>query len=362
MSSKNKRVSKDWWKDPVVILSIAVILVSGTVIGTAFGSSSVSGYQSVSAEFYQVYWPNAQDSGKTFIKPLDGSTFSWNPDDIYTDSSGTILDQWWDAPTITGSVENPKFNRNINYHDWWVNDTVTADNPTGTASHYEWSIDIYTMNVNFYAYNGLSYFPNSKPEIWVDIQNNALSVFENLGAEAAASYVIYAQTEEYTWIPEDAGWHIIQPSVGNFDLMFLDGNIITPSAPQEGSDLNFDNLLQYSHIAIAFELEQFGQALFGSAPTVQMIVELNILTVGRFDYVLTYVEGGGDDIAPIGEKGLFLTMAEAIDAGWSGLVDGLGTLGESFTGPLVAIAIIAIVVFAAVVILRYALLSKKWVK
>jgi len=359
MSYKTKfTLGKDWWKDPIVIFSISIILISGTIIGTAYGSSSVSGYQSVTAEFYQVYWPYAQDTTKTFVKPLDGPTLSWNADATGVETKGLIPDGSSDLPTITGSVENPKFDRNIEYHDWWVNDTVSTENPEGVASHYEWAIDIYTMNVNFYAYQSTTYFTSSKPQVWVELQNNVKSVFENLGADAAASYIIYAQTEKYTYTPEDAGWHIIQPDVGNFKLMFLDGNIAVPTQPQEGSNLDFENLKPYSHIAISFEMEQFGQAYLGSAPTVNMIVELNILTVGRFDYVLTYVAGGDNDISPIGEIGLFAGIGAALGAGYSALMDGLSDLGDSFTGPLISIAIIAIVVFASILLIRMVLIKK----
>lgn len=340
-------------KRQILILSI---IIGGLLFtsSTLFSTSSLSGYQSITAEFYQVYWPNAQGTGKTLVKPLSGSVMSWDQDNIYADSGGLIIDGSSDLQSISASVENPKFNRSINYNEWWINDTVTASNPTGEAKHFEWSIDVYTMNINFYA-SGKE-ISTSIPEIWVELQNNVDSVFTNFGAEEAASYVIYAQTEKYNYAPADAGWHIIQPTVGNFELMFLDGSTISPSAPPEGSDLDFDKLTPYSHIAIKFELYQFGQANFGSAPTVQMIVELNILTVGRFDYVLTYVEGGDDDIAPVGQLGLWASMGAGLEQGLSGLGDMLGDVLPSINVELIVLIVVGCIM--TYFLLRFLILNK----
>lgn len=338
-------------QDKLVIISMLCVILFVTA-SYSFNPSALSGYQSITAEWYQVYWENAQSSGKLFTKELSGSTFSWNPDNIYADSGGEIADGMSNLPTITGQVENPKYDRNIDYYDWWINDTVSAANPSGLARHFEWAIDIYTMNVNFYAYMGSTYFVNSKPEIWVELQNNFDSVFSVLGAEDAASYIIYAQTEEYTWYPQDAGWHIIQPSVGNFELMFLDGSTVTPTVPQEGSNLDFAKLTPFSHIAIKFILEQFGKADYGAAPTVNMVVELNVLTVGRFDYVLTYVSGGENQAAPVGVPGLFASIAEALAAGYNALMDGFVGLGEAMFAPLVTAAIIVVCVIVIIFIVR----------
>lgn len=337
-------------QNKIIIFSLVCVILIITAFSPSF--SPVSGYQSVTAEWNQVLWENAQGTSSTFIKPLEGTTFSWDADATGTETNGAIPDGMSNLPTITGQVENPKFDRNIDYHSWWVNDTVSAANPTGIASHYEWAIDIYTMNINFYAYQGTEYFSLSKPEVWVALQNNFDSVFKVLGAEDAASYVIYAQTENYTFVPADAGWHLIQPSVGNFELMFLSGMTITPEIPESGSDLDFTKLTPYSHIALAFVLEQFGQAWLGSAPTVNMIVELNVLTVGRFDYVLTYVKGGDNDIAPVGELGLFASMAAALGAGWSALMDGFAELGNALFGPLVTVAVVAICIVVIIIIWR----------
>ena len=326
-------------QNKIIIFALVCVIL---VVTASYNFNPVSGYQSMTAEWNQVYWENAQDTSSTFIKPLEGTTFSWNADNTGIETNGAIPDGMSDFPTITGQVENPKFDRNINYHSWWVNDTVSAADPTGTASQYEWAIDIYTLNVNFYAYQGVEYFSASKPEVWVELKNNFDSVFNVLGAEDAASYVIYAQTENYTWTPEDAGWHIIQPSVSDFEVMFLDGQTVTPEIPESGSDLDFTKLTPYSHIALAFVFEQFGQAWGGSAPTVNMVVELNVLTVGRFDYVLTYSAGGVNQIAPTGELGIFASMAAALEAGWSALMDGFTGLGSALFAPLITVAIIAV--------------------
>jgi hypothetical protein len=336
----------------VLIASFFILTFVGFGAFMLSGSVSLSGFQSITGEWNSVQWENAQDTGMHFTLPLEGSTFDWNPDNTYADSGGQIPDGWSDLPSIDGEIENPKFDRHLDYKEWWINDTITETNPTGTAKHFEWSLDVYTVNVNFHAYQGTTYFQNSKPIIRAEFQNNVNSVFENTGAEEAASYIIYAQTEEYSWAPEDAGWHLIQPKVSNFVIRFVDGNVIHPTVPQEGSDLNFDNLAPYSHITIDFEMNQFGVAVAGSEPTVTMIVELDVLTVGRFDYVLTYVEGGENEDAPIGQKGFFASLADAIDAGFSGLMDDLGGFFGDLTGPLVAIAVIAVVILVLTLVVK----------
>ena len=172
--------------------------------------------------------------------------------------------------------------------------------------------------------------------------------------------MIYAQTEEYTYGPfETTPHHDIAPQVSNFEMVFLNTNEVeSPSIPEEGSKLDFDKLTPYSNVAIKFTFIDFASAAGADNPTVSMLVYLNILTLGRFDYTLTYVSGGDDDVIPIGNIGLFSSMAMAIGAGFSGLMDGLGGLGEAFTGPLVAIAVIVVVVFAAILIIRYMMMKR----
>ena len=73
---------------------------------------------------------------------------------------------------------------------------------------------------------------------------------------------------------------------------------------------------------------------------------------------MDYVSGGDDDVIPIGNIGIFSSMAMAIGAGFSGLMDGLSILGDAFTGPLIAIAVIAIVLFTGIILVRYYLMSR----
>jgi len=336
----------------IAILAVVIIAVLGLSATASFSTISTSGYQSVTAQWYQVYWENAQDTGKTFIKPLSGSTLDWNPDATGIDSNGVIPDGWSDLSTIAGEVENPKFDRNIDYHDWWINDSVSESNPTGVAQHFEWGIDVYTMNVNIYAIGGTTYFV-SPPQLWVELKNNVDSVFSVLGAEEATSYIIYAQTEEYSWQPESAGWHIISPTTGNFDIIFLDGSgYVPPDLPEDGSDLNFGVLSQYSDVALPFTLTQFGKAAGGSAPTVNMVVEINILTLGRFDYVLTYNAAGSNQIAPIGELGILDGIGAALGAGFGALVDGFSNLATAATLPLITIVVGVVIVVVALLFRR----------
>jgi hypothetical protein len=339
---------KDWWKDPIVILSFCVIIVAGTVIGTVAQSpTSMSGYQSITAEWYKVVWE--YEDGSPYEKLFDGNIIVWD--------AGDAQPYGWNKNTYALEVEQPKYDRNINYHDWWINETVSESNPEGVAEHFEWAIDIYTVNVNFRATDGIAGADGAV--FWLELQNNVNSVFTQLGAEAAASYVIYAQTEEYTKVPDNIPHGIILPTVSNFEMVFLDGtNAVPPGTPEEGSDLNFAQLEPYSHIAIKFIFSDFGLPFAGTEPTVNMVVELNVLTVGRFDYVLTYVEAGDNDIAPIGALGVLDGIGAALGAGFNALMDGVGGLGEAFTGPLVAIAVIAIVVFAVIILVRYVATSR----
>lgn len=324
----------------IAVALIAMLAVTGTAL---FSTTSVSGYQSMTANWYKVHWPNAQGSGDLFELDLrtesspNPTVFLWDADNTEPD----VPDGMSDLNTYSGEIESLKFDRNINYNDWWLNDTVSASNPEGTAQHFEWAIDIYTMNVNFYADAGTWYAEGL--EIWAEIQNNYDSVFDILGAEAAVSYVLYAETSNYSWAPEDAGWHKILPAVGNFEITFMGGGIaVPPSVPEEGSDLNFAALEPYSHISIPFTFTQFGMALWGSACTVNMVVSLNVLTIGRFDYVLTYVEAGENEIGPVGPIGLLAGIGAALGAGYGALMDGFSDILPVLTPALIAIAVIVI--------------------
>lgn len=331
---------------------VATCLLTILLVSSTLPFSSVSGYQSMTANWYKVHWPDAQDTTTLYEKDLRLDTP--NPTTFIFDADQTgpeVPDGMSNLNTYSGEIENLKFDRNINYHDWWVNDTVSATNPTGEAKHYEWAIDIYTMNVNFYATAGTQFAEGL--EIWAEIENNYESVFNILGAEAAVSYVLYAETASYEFAPADAGWHLILPAVGDFEMMFMSGTTaVPPGVPQDGSDLDFSVLEKYSHVAIPFKFVKFGTALWGSDCTVNMVVNLNVLTIGRFDYALTYVEGGDNDVGPIGELGLFAGIGAALGAGFNALMDGFVGLGEGLFGPIVAVVVIGGCIVVLVLVLK----------
>lgn len=342
-------------KKIVALIVVAELFVIGLwasgLLGSAFG-----GYQSITAKFDKVSWigtPNHQWT-TAHIEDVNTNiiTFDGNDAIFYGPASNT-------PPIITdfngykAEIENPKFDRNLAYNDWWLNDTVSAANPTGEAKHYEWSIDIYTVNVNFVVLSGL--YPCYGMKVWAEFENNYNSVFSVLGAEAAASYVIYAQTENYTSNP--AG-EIISPQVSNFELQFLSGTI-TPGVPAEGSDLNFATLTPYSHVTICFTFDDFGSLWGEGQPAVNMVLELNVLTVGRFDYVLTYVAGGDNDAAQRGLLGIFEGIGAALAAGYDALVSGAERILGAAMGPLFMIAMIAIAVLGVVLIARSAIGRRK---
>ena len=126
MSFKSKISNKEFWKDPIVILSICVILVSGTVIGTVYGSpTSLSGYQSVTAEWHQIVWPNAQLGTTTWTKSLDSNIVTWDPDLSGSEGSPSVPDGMSDFNTYYTEADQPRFKENIDYNGWWINDTVS---------------------------------------------------------------------------------------------------------------------------------------------------------------------------------------------------------------------------------------------
>lgn len=337
--------------NPKIILGIAVLVIVVVGTGTAAFSTSLSGYQSITANWYKVRWPNAQGSGIDLEWPKSGTIVQWDGDD----TQDKFSDGMTDLNTYSAETEQPKFSRNIRYKEWWVNDTVSAGSPTGTASHYEWAIDIYTLNVNFRVTAG--YGGCQGVEFWLEMQNNVDSVFSVLGAEDAASYVIFAQTENYTWTPTSAPHHIILPTVSNFELFFLDTDIPMPSIPEEGSDLDFEKLTPYSHVGIKFVFDDFGAGWGETQPTVNMLVELNVLTLGRFDYILTYVEAGEDEAAPMGNLGAFDSIGAALDAGFGALLDGMTGLGlGEIDWTLVIIVIVLVVIFY--VILKFTIFRR----
>lgn len=329
--SKRKTIASRFTEDRTLAIALIALIGFGLFISTT-SLSALSGYQSVTAQWDRIYWENPQGlhPDEVFEKQVSGPTVQWDADDI-----APLADGWDNMNEYLAEIENPKFDHNIDgsYKSWWVNDTVSASNPTGEARRYEYAIDIYTMNVNFRTL-GQGTVGADGVEFWCELQNNVDAVFSELGAEGAASYVIYAQTEEYNFAPDSSYHHIISPTTGNFEIFFLDTGVESPPAIQEGSDLNFDALTPFSHVGIKFTFADFGRGLGESDVVVQMIVELNILTVGRFDHVLTYVEGGDNDIAPLGGLGIVDGIGAAIAAGMSALGD------SGLTPMLVSIAVI----------------------
>lgn len=333
----------------------AVLITMLVLTGTSL-LSPVSGYQSMTAEWYQVRWDYPLEfEPNPYIKELNGSYVTWDGDETDTIS---ITGGYSDLNSYSATTSDPKFDHNINYNNWWLNDTVSASNPDGDAKHFEWAIDIYTLNVNFATLSGNTGCDAQTntgygAEFWLELENNYNSVFEILGAERAVSYILYAETYEYSWVPETAANHRIQPMTDKFDIMFLDGTVtVPPEVPQEGSDLDFDTLEPYSHVAIKFLFADFGRGYADTDTTVNMVINLNILTIGRFDYKLTYVEAGENEIEPMGDLGLIDGMFASIQAGYGALVDGFVELGAGLMGPLVTIAVIVCGVLVIFIVLK----------
>jgi len=316
----------------------------------------------MTASWHHVEWDHTWYTGIDLFKtnpqyidlyqPLNGNVVTWDGN-IDADVPNRPAFPDWNG--ISAEIENPKFDRHVEgeagYNDWWVNDTVSEANPEGMASHYEWSIDIYTVNVNWIVLDGIHWYTDV--HFFAEFKNNFESVFEILGAEGAASYVIYAQTEEYTKSPENAAHAIITPTVSNFKLNFINtGQTVPPPAPEEGSELNFETLEKYSDVTIEFILANFGCGAGETRPSVNMVIELNVLTVGRFDHVLTYVAGGENEIAPIGGLGIFDGIAAALGAGFGGLMDGFVGIAGALVAPLIAIAVIVGCIFVIIIVLR----------
>lgn len=320
---------------------IAVALVTMLVVTATIPFRSLSGYQSITAEWYKVVWE--YEDGSPYEYPLDGTVAQWDASDAQP--SG------YNKNSYSGEAEQPKWDRNIDYHEWWVNDTVTAEDPEGEASHFEWAVDIYTLNINFRVTEGIQGADGA--EWWIQLKNNVDSVFNVLGAEDAVSYIIYAQTEEYTIVPDPHPYAIILPTVGSYELFFLDGSTAVPGdVPEEGSDLDFDALRPYSNIAIKFTFDNFAAVWLGTQPVVNMVVELNVLTIGRFDYTLSYVEGGENQVAPAGALGFFDGIGAALGAGFGALMDGFVSVADAIVAPLITIAAIVVCVVIIIIVIK----------
>lgn len=336
------------------IMAVAVIAIIVAAYGASF--SSVSGYQSMTAEWYKIRWnyPGAF-SPNPYVKSVDGAYITWDGDETDKTAVGGGMSN---LNAYSAETSDPKYDSNTQYHDWWMNDTVSESSPTGVAQHYEWAIDKYTLNVNFATLSGdygcdAQTFSGFGAEFWLELENNYDSVFSVLGAEDAVSYILYAEVGTYEWAPSTAANHRILPSVDKFDIMFIDGTTATPpDTPEDGSDLDFTTLEKYSHVALKFYFAQFGRAMAGTDVTVHYVINLSILTLGRFDYTLTYVEAGDNDIAPIGNYGLLDGIGAALGAGFGALCDGISGIAGSLFGPLVSIAVIFVAVIVLYIVWR----------
>lgn len=335
---------------------ITVSLITILLVSSGVFFSPVSGYQSMTAEWYKVKWDYPLEfNPNPYTKALDGAYVTWDGDE--TDSISKT-GGWSDLNAYSAECSDPKFDHNINYNDWWSNDTVSASNTEGTAQHYEWALDIYTLNINFATVSGdvgcdaQSQFGYGA-EFWLELQNNYESVFKILGAEAAVSYVIYAETGEYSWTPDTAANHRILPTTDKFDIIFLDGTqAVPPGIPEEGSNLDFASLERYSHVSLKFLFAQFGRAGTGTDVTVNMVVNLNILTIGRFDYKLTYAAAGQNEIAPMGNLGILDGIGAALGAGYNALMDGFVDAADALFAPLVTLAVMAVCGVIIIIVIR----------
>lgn len=353
MVKRKKGIIKHIMGDNISMLSAISLIILSFLVGSIFMSGySLGGYSSVVAEWDRIEWedPFPNDIYGASVTEVFGTSITWDGNDVTEPLS---LSYWTDWTRYSGNIDQPKFDHNIEYHGWWINETVSESNPSGNAEHYEWTIDEYRMMVTFntHGYYGLEKTPDAV--WWLNIKNNFQSVFSVLGAEEASSYVIGAYVGNYSWAPLSANWHIINPVQGSYDLYYVDGNTIPPPAFEEGSEIDFTLIEKYSNIEIQFSFTDFGVQALGSDCTVNIEVYLNVLTVGRFDHVLTYESGGDNSLAPVGAAGVYDSIAGALEAGLSGLADIAGELLNEAYGPIIFIAVIVSGIMIMVIVVRF---------
>jgi len=339
----------------LIISVVAVLILSVSYLN--FSPVGLSGYQSVVAEWHSVTWDTYTDTGGTvwpaYEEDLSGTSMVFDGNDRF--GSGIGISDWC---RYSGNIDQPKFDHNLEYHDWWINDTVTAENPTGEAKHYEYSIDQYRMMITLISHGVYGTQICDGVKFWFEIYNNAESVFENLGAEEAASFIVHAYVGNYTWIPETVNHHIVNPNQGSFDLTYVNSSTVAPDALEEGSGLDFDQLEKYSHIKSEIEVVDFGTEIFGTDVTINLEVYLNVLTVGRFDHVLTYEAGGENSDAPIGNSGIFDSIAAALDAGYSALMDEASDLLNEAWLPIMMIVVGIFAVLIIIIVIKSAIIPR----
>lgn len=354
-----KGLMKHIMNDNISLISAISLIIISFLIGSIFMSGySLGGYSSVVAEWDRIEWedPYLTDPYGKSITEIYGTTWTWDGNDVtapynLNPAAGDIYMTDWTR--YSGNIDQPKFDHNIDYHGWWINDTVTENNPVGEAEHFEWTVDEYRMMITFNTHGSFGLEKAGNAIWWLNIKNNFESVFSQLGAEKASSYVIGAYVGNYTWAPLSANWHLINPVQGTYDLYYVEGDTVPPPGFEEGSEIDFTSLEKYSNIEIQFSFADYGSQWLGSDCTVNIEVYLNVLTVGRFDHVLTYESGGENSDAPVGAAGAYDSIAGALEAGLSGLADISGELLSEAYGPIIFIAVIVCGIMVLVIVIRF---------
>jgi hypothetical protein len=230
---------------------------------------------------------------------------------------------------------------------------VTGDpvyNSTGALTgveqrEYEWGIDMYTVMVSISTVAAYGDYACDGATFWLRFQNNAFTVFQN--ADEAAAYIIQAHVASYTYT-ENHPNHIVLPTQGAYELEFVGENVVEP--PDwfaDNQDIDLEALAPYSDVEIPFKIADLSPAIGGVDCTVNIVVELNVLRVGRWNYVLDYESGGRNRNATGGSWGFFGTIMNSLAgmADWwtDQLGDFVGDIGLSFLLPLAVLAIAVVI-------------------
>jgi hypothetical protein len=247
-------------------------------------------------------------------------------------------------------TDQPKFDRNLETHEFQVNGSYVYDENGVIIGRdlrdYEWAIDIYTVIVSISTVAAYGDYACDGATFWLRFQNNAFTVFEN--ADDAAGYVIQAHVASYTYT-ENHPNHIVLPTQGAYEIRFVGENVVDPpEAFEDNKDIDFEALRPFSDVEIPFKIVDLSPQIGGADCTVNILIELNVLRAGVWNFVLDYESGGINRNATEGSAGFFGTIMNSLAAGaewWLDTTgDFLGDLGLSLILPLALLAIAVLVI------------------
>ncbi len=327
---------KGWQK--LIVGAVVFFLVA-----PSFLQRTVGGFESITADWNRVTWNEYTDTSGVvwpyYEKNFDFLTDTWDGNERFGSGLGIV-----DWARYRLETDQPKFNRTLETHPFTLNGSyVYNDNGAITGIEqrdYEWGIDQYTVSVSISTVAAYGKFATDGATFWLRFQNNAFTVFDN--PDDAAGYIIQAHVGSYSYTLNHPN-HIVVPTQGAYELNFVGvAEVAPPEYLSQAQDIDLAALQPFSDVEIPFKIVDLSPDVAGADCTVNVIVVLNVLRVGVWNYILDYESGGRDRGGTGGSSGWIGTLVDSV---LNGIGDLLGGMDLVWLWPIVILAIVALIAY-----------------